>query len=47
MTFDDLVRVACMLSSTGVLAGGLGLAKWGFGIERRMMRLEMKMGVVQ
>lgn len=29
----------------GVLAGGAGIFKWGIGIERRMLRVEIKTGV--
>ncbi len=29
-------------TSSGVLAGGLGILKWGFTLERRMTRLELK-----
>lgn len=29
----------------GVLAGGAGLFKWGIGIERRVLRIEIKSGV--
>jgi hypothetical protein len=45
MTLDEVLKVFGILSSTGVLAGGWGLCKWGFGIERRMIRLEMKNGI--
>lgn len=31
--------------ATGVLAGGVGVFKWGMGMERRMTRIEITMGV--
>lgn len=29
----------------GVLAGGAGLFKWGIGVERRLVRVEVKQGI--
>jgi len=29
--------------ASGVLAGGVGMFKWGMGIERRMTKIEIKM----
>lgn len=34
-----------VVTSTGVLAGGLGLLKWGLAVERRLIKVEMKTGV--
>lgn len=34
-----------VVTSTGVLAGGLGLLKWGLAVERRLIKVEMKIGV--
>lgn len=31
--------------ATGVLAGGVGLLKWGMGVNLRLLRLEIKNGV--
>lgn len=31
--------------STGVLAGGLGLLKWGLTTERRLLKIEVKLGI--
>lgn len=45
MTFEQIVQVFGMVSSTGVLAGGLGLLKWGLATERRLMTLEVRMGI--
>jgi hypothetical protein len=33
--------------ASGVLAGGVGLFKWGMGLERRMTKIELKMEVDQ
>nr|DAD55499.1 MAG TPA: hypothetical protein [Corticoviridae sp.] len=38
MSAIELIQLA---TSTGVLAGGLGIAKWAFGIERRLMKIEV------
>lgn len=42
MTALELVQV---LTSSGVLAGGLGLLKWGLTTERRLLKLELKNGI--
>lgn len=34
-----------LVTSSGVLAGGLGLLKWGLAVERRLYRIEVKTGV--
>lgn len=34
-----------LLTSSGVFAGGLGILKWAFSVERRVMRVEMKLGI--
>jgi hypothetical protein len=31
--------------SSGVLAGGLGILRWGLTVERRVMRLEVRAGI--
>ncbi|WP_259772352.1 hypothetical protein [Pseudoduganella armeniaca] len=33
-----------LVTSSGILAGGLGLLKWGLGVERRLVRIEVKTG---
>ena len=33
--------------ASGVLAGGVGLFKWGMGLERRMTKIELKLEVNQ
>lgn len=38
MTAIELIQLA---NSTGVLAGGLGIVKWAFSIERRLMKIEV------
>lgn len=42
MSALELIQV---VTSSGVLAGGLGLLKWGLATERRLIKLEMKMGI--
>jgi len=39
------VEAIQMAVSTGVLAGGLGLLKWGLAVERRLLKIELKTGV--
>jgi len=39
LTFGEVVQ---LLMSLGVLSGGLGLAKWGLSVEKRLTRLEFK-----
>lgn len=34
-----------VVTSTGVLAGGLGLLKWGLAVERRLIKVELRTGV--
>lgn len=34
-----------LVTSSGVLAGGLGLLKWGLTVERRLLKVELKTGV--
>lgn len=36
-----------LITSSGVLAGGLGLLRWGLAVERRLMKVEVKIGVTQ
>lgn len=35
-----------LVTSSGVLMGGLGLLKWGLAVERRLLRIELKTGVL-
>lgn len=39
------VELVSLLTSSGVLAGGVGVLKWALTIERRVMLLEVKAGV--
>lgn len=39
------VELIQLVTSTGVLAGGLGLLKWGLAVERRLVLIEVKMGI--
>lgn len=39
------VEAIQLVTSTGVLAGGLGLLKWGLAVERRLLTIEVKTGV--
>lgn len=34
-----------LVTSSGILAGGLGLLKWGLAVERRMIKMEVKIGI--
>lgn len=34
-----------LVTSSGVLAGGLGLLKWGLTVERRLLKMEVKIGI--
>jgi hypothetical protein len=34
-----------LMTSTGVLAGGIGVLKWALSMERRVMKLEVKTGI--
>jgi hypothetical protein len=34
-----------LVTSSGVLAGGLGLLKWGLTTEKRLLKLELKLGI--
>lgn len=45
MTFEVVVQVFGLVTSSGVLAGGLGLLKWALAVERRLMIVEVKTGV--
>jgi hypothetical protein len=44
MSALELVQV---LTSSGVLAGGLGLLKWGLATEGRLLKLELKTGITK
>lgn len=36
-----------LVTSTGVLAGGIGLLKWGLAVERRLVLIEVKTGIAK
>ena len=40
------LELISLLTSSGVLAGGLGILKWGWNTERRLIVLEMKTGII-
>lgn len=42
MTALELIQ---LVTSSGVLAGGIGLLKWGLATERRLTKIEVKMGI--
>lgn len=42
MSALELIQI---VTSSGVLAGGLGLLRWGLATERRLLKLELKTGV--
>ncbi len=31
--------------ASGVLAGGVGMFKWGLGVERRLVKIEVSTGI--
>jgi hypothetical protein len=37
-----MIEIFQLATSSGVLAGGLGLLKWALAIELRVMKLEIK-----
>lgn len=39
-------EVINMVLSSGVLAGGVGVLKWGVSMERRLVHVEVKTGVI-
>lgn len=39
------LEVLQLVTSSGVLAGGLGLLKWGLTVEKRLLKIEIKTGV--
>jgi hypothetical protein len=45
-TFEQVVQVIGLVTSSGVLAGGLGLLKWALAVERRLMKIEVRTGVI-
>jgi hypothetical protein len=44
MSALELIQLAM---SSGILAGGVGVLKWGLGIERRLYRVELKQAQVR
>lgn len=42
MTFEQVVQAVGLVTSSGVLAGGVGLMKWALAVERRLMIVEIK-----
>ena len=43
----DWLEAIKMASDVGLFAGGLGLLKWGWAVERRLIRAEFKLGIEQ
>lgn len=39
------LEVLQLASSLGVLTGGVGILKWALTVERRLMRVELKVGI--
>jgi hypothetical protein len=39
------LEVLQLVTSSGVLAGGLGLLKWGLTVEKRLLKVEIRTGV--
>jgi hypothetical protein len=44
MSALELVQV---LTGSGVLAGGLGILRWGLMTEKRLLKIEIKMGITK
>lgn len=42
MSPGEILIWAQLVASLGVGAGGMGVLKWGFNVERRLLRLEIK-----
>jgi len=42
MTALEAIQI---VTSSGILAGGLGLLKWGLTVERRLLKVEVKTGI--
>ena len=42
MSPAEILVWAQLVGSLGVGAGGMGLFRWGFNVERRLLRLEYK-----
>jgi hypothetical protein len=42
MSALELIQLA---TSSGILAGGLGLLKWGLATERPLLKVEMRVGI--
>jgi hypothetical protein len=40
------LEAVILLNSTGVLAGGFGVLKWALAVERRLIKIEVKTGVL-
>ena len=45
MTFENVVALVGAITSTGVLAGGVGILGWALKVERRLMKMEVITGV--
>jgi hypothetical protein len=41
----SLIEAIQIANATGILAGGLGLLKWGLTVERRLLKVEVKTGI--
>lgn len=40
----SVIEAIQIVTSTGVLAGGLGVLRWALSMERRVMKLELTWG---
>lgn len=47
MAHWSFLEVLQLVTSSGILAGGLGVLKWGISMERRVMRCEVTLGIDQ
>lgn len=47
MNSISLIDAIQLASSAGILSGGLGVLRWAFTVERRLMTLEVRQGAVE
>lgn len=42
---DQVALAVVGALASGVLAGGVGIFKWGLGVERRLLKIEVQTGI--
>ena len=45
MSLAEGIQVVQAVGSLGLFSGVIGLIKWGWMVERRLLKIEMKTGV--